>query len=52
MPLLIRVVKKDTLIGVRGELMGNNGREVGIAGEPEDSKLCVRGSGAKEGKVG
>jgi hypothetical protein len=52
MPLLIRVVEEDTLIGVRGELMGNSGREVRIAGRPKDSKVCVRGSGAKEGKVG
>jgi hypothetical protein len=33
-----------------GELMGSSGRKVEIADVPEDTKVGVRGSGAKDGK--
>jgi hypothetical protein len=50
-PLVIkRVSKEDTSIGARGELMGSSGR--GWNGkQSEDPKVCVGGSGIKEGKV-
>jgi hypothetical protein len=32
--------------------VGSDGREVGVAGTPEDLKAGVGGSGGKEGKVG
>jgi hypothetical protein len=52
-PLVIRgVAEKDTPRGARSELMWGNGREVGVAGKPEDPKVGVGGSGTEESEVG
>jgi hypothetical protein len=52
--LMLRIVaKEDTTTGEEGgggELMGSSGRKVEIADAPEDTKVGVRGSGAKDGK--
>jgi hypothetical protein len=51
-PLILRgVTEEDTLGRVWSELVGSDGREVGVAGTPEDTNVCIGGSGAKEGKV-
>jgi hypothetical protein len=39
------------MTGEEGELIGSSGRKVGIADTPEDMKVGVRGSGAKDGNV-
>jgi hypothetical protein len=52
-PLMLKgIAKEDTLTIAEGELMGSSGREVGIACIPENLKVGVGGSGAKEDKVG
>jgi hypothetical protein len=50
--MLKGIAKEDTLTIAEGELMGSSGREVGIACIPENLKVGVGGSGAKEDKVG
>jgi hypothetical protein len=42
------VAEEDTL----GRAWKTDGREAGVAGTPEDAKVRIGGSDAKEGKVG
>jgi hypothetical protein len=51
-PLVLRgVTEEDTPGRAWSELVGSDGREVGVAGTPEDTKVHIGGGGAKEGKV-
>jgi hypothetical protein len=51
-PLVLRgVAEEDTLRRAWSEFVGSDGREVGVASTPEDTKVRIGGSGTKEGKV-
>ena len=46
-----RVTEEDTTRGARGKLMRSNGREIGVASAPKDTKMVVRGMDAEESEV-
>ena len=51
LPLVIRGVSKEkTARRARCKFVRHDGRGVGIAGTPEDSKVLMGGGGAKEGE--
>jgi hypothetical protein len=51
-PLMLRGVPKESaLTGAKGELMRSGSRENQVAGAPEDPKVGIGGSGAKDSIV-
>jgi hypothetical protein len=46
------VTEEDTPGRAWSELVGTDGRGARVAGTPEDAKVRIGGSDAKEGKVG
>jgi hypothetical protein len=52
-PLVLRgVTEEDTPGRAWSEFVVSDGRDVGVAGTPEDTKVYIGGSGTKDGKVG
>jgi hypothetical protein len=48
--MLRGVPEEETPTGARGELMGSGGREVRVAGAPDDQEVGIGWSGVEEGK--
>jgi hypothetical protein len=46
------VLEENTTSRVRSKLMGSRGKKVGVACTPKNTKMIIRGSGAKKSKVG